>query len=109
MTPFLCMPHNLFIGLERPKFATDCLAVLMKELQLHCIDDNCKIAIFIDGLNIIFERRTNINKKLPEKRVKGPFKATWTEESIAPNEFTIVHSIKKLLKPDYPNSVVVSR
>jgi len=95
-------------GLERPKFSTDCLAVLMKELQLHCKGGNCKIAIFVDGINVLFERRTNINRKLPTKRVKGPFKPEWTEESIAPDEFTVVRSIKKLLKSNHPNSVVIA-
>ena len=100
---------QIFIGLERPKFSTDCLAVLMKELQLHCKGGNCKIAIFVDGINVLFERRTNINRKLPTKRVKGPFKPEWTEESIAPDEFTVVRSIKKLLKSNHPNSVVIAR
>ena len=32
-------------GLERPKFAADCLNVLMKELKLHCQEGtpNCKV------------------------------------------------------------------
>ena len=81
----------------------------MKELRLHCVDGNCNLAILIDGINVLFENRTNVSRKLPERRVKGPFKPSWTAESIAPNEFTIVRSIKKLLKSDYPNSVVVTR
>ena len=99
----------MFLGLERPKFAADCLAALMKELRQHCIDGNCKLAIFIDGINVLYERRTNVSRKLPAVRTRGPFKPSWTEESIAPNEFTIVRSLKKLLQPDYPNSVVVAR
>ena len=81
----------------------------MKELQLHCEDGNCKIALFVDGVNVLFESRTNIGRKLPTKRMKGPFKPQWTEESIAPDEFCIVRSIKKLLKGNFPNSVVVAR
>ena len=32
-------------GLDRPKFAADCLNVLMKELKLHCKEGtpNCKV------------------------------------------------------------------
>ena len=95
--------------MERPQFTTDCLAVLMKELQLHCKDGSCKIALFLDGINVLFETRTNVSRKIPEKRIRGPFKSSWTEQSIAPDEFTIVRSIKKLLAADYPNSVVVAR
>merc|ERR1712186_223085 len=76
----------------------------MKELQLHCEDGSCKIALFVDGVNVLFESRTNIGRKLPTKRMKGPFKPQWTEESIAPDEFCIVRSIKKLLKG---NSLIV--
>jgi hypothetical protein len=33
------------MGLERPKFAADCLNVVMKELKLHCQEGtpNCKV------------------------------------------------------------------
>ena len=95
--------------MTRPKFSADCLSVLMKELQLHCEDGNCKIALFVDGVNVLFESRTNIGRKLPTKRLKGPFKPQWTEESIKPDEFSIVRSIKKILKGKFPNSVVVAR
>ena len=100
---------SLCLGLDRPKFSTDCLAVLLKELRLHCIEGNCRLAIFIDGVNVLFERRSNVSRKLPTQRGKGPFSHARTEESIAPDEFTIIHSIKKLLKSDYPNSIVVAR
>ena len=90
-------------------FSSDCLAVLMKELQWHCKDGNCKMALFVDGINVLFEDRTNISRELPEKRIKGPFKESWKEMSIAPDEFTVVRSIKKLLNAEYPNSVVVAR
>jgi len=94
-------------GVARPMFSADCLCVLMKELQLHCAEGNCKMALLVDGVNVLFERRTNINRKLPTKRVKGPFKAQWTEESIAPDEFSVIRSIKKILKGKFPNSVAI--
>lgn len=81
----------------------------MKELQLHSEEGNCKMVLLVDGVNVLFERRTNINRKLPTKRVKGPFKAQWTEESIAPDEFSVIRSIKKILKGNFPNSVAVVR
>ena len=81
----------------------------MKELQIHSEEGNCKMALFVDGVNVLFERRTNINRTLPTKLPKGPFKPQYTEESIAPNEFSVVRSIKKLLGGKVANIVCVTR
>jgi len=95
-------------GINRPKFAADCLCVLMKELQINSEEGNCKMALFVDGVNVLFERRTNINRTLPTKLPRGPFKPQYTEESIAPNEFSVVRSIKKLLGEKFANIVCVT-
>ena len=85
-------------GIERPVFAADCVGVLMKELRHHCQESNCKLATIIDGASILFKDRTLISRKLPAKVTKGPYTQSYIEESIAPDELSIVRNIKKMLR-----------
>jgi len=102
-------------GIERPVFAADCVGVLFKELRQHCRDavevhgnpDHCKVATVVDGLGRLFTSRTLISRKLPEKQVKGPFRPDYVQDSIAPDELSIVRNVKKMLSADLPNSVVL--
>ena len=92
-------------GLDRPKFAADCLGVLLKELRLHCQDavdqglpDHCKVAVIIRGIGRLFDERTLIPRTMPAKYPRGPFTEAFVKESIAPDELSVVRSIKKMLK-----------
>jgi len=101
-------------GITRPVVAADALGVLLKELRLHCEDavsrgepDSCKVALVIDGMSKLFVERSYIDRKMPERPKKGPFKQDFIDESIAPNELSVVRNIKKMLNPSLPNRVVI--
>jgi len=102
-------------GITRPLVAADALGVLFKELRLHCHDavsqgnpDACKVALVVDGVGKLFDERTHIDRKMPLKPTKGPYSKEFIDESIAPDELSVVRSIKKMLKPDLPNTVVLA-
>ena len=59
------------------------------------LHDWFQVVTVIDGLGTLYKERTLISRKLPEKQVKGPFKEDYIQESIAPDELSIVRNIKK--------------
>lgn len=102
-------------GIERPKFAGDCVGVLLKELRLHCQDavdqgdpDRCRVATVVDGVGIIFQAKTLMNRQFPADEKIGPLFPEYIEDSVAPDELSIVLNLKKMLKGDYPNAVVLT-
>uniref|UniRef100_A0A5S6QDK4 Small ribosomal subunit protein mS29 n=1 Tax=Trichuris muris TaxID=70415 RepID=A0A5S6QDK4_TRIMR len=79
-------------GIARPKFATDCLCVVLKELKHHACLNRCKVMVTIDSVNSFW----------------GETKAFRPDKSQAlPSELTIVRAFKKLLKNDWINGAVI--
>jgi len=102
-------------GITRPVVAADAIGVLFKELRLHCQEavsqgnlDACKVALVVGGVGKLFDERTKIDRKMPERPKKGPYTQEFIDESIAPDELSVVRSIKKMLNPDLPNTVVLA-
>jgi len=101
-------------GITRPVVAADALGVLFKELRLHCQEavargepDSCRVALVVDGMSKLFVEKTYIDRKMPTKVPKGPFKQDHIDASIAPDELSVVRNIKKMLDPALPNTVVL--
>ncbi|KFD70140.1 hypothetical protein M514_17742 [Trichuris suis] len=79
-------------GIARPKFATDCLCVILKELKHHACLNRCKVMITIDCVNSFW----------------GETWASRPDKTRAlPSDLTIVRAFKKLLKNDWTNGAVV--
>ncbi|KRY18046.1 28S ribosomal protein S29, mitochondrial [Trichinella patagoniensis] len=80
------------LGIARPKFATDCVGVLLKELKLNATNEKCKLFVSVDCVNSFFTL----------SRVKRADK-TFAEASC----LSLVHAFKKMLKNDWNNGIVV--
>lgn len=72
---------------------------------MHCQDavsqgnpEACKVALVVDGLGKLFDERTYIDRKMPARPTKGPFSQEFIDESIAPDELSVVRNIKKMMK-----------
>ncbi|CDW52933.1 death associated protein 3 [Trichuris trichiura] len=73
-------------GISRPKFATDCLCVILKELKHHACLNRCKVMVTVDSVNSFW----------------GQTKAFRADKTQAlPSDLTIVRAFKKLLKNDW--------
>jgi len=105
-------------GVTRPNFAADALGVLFKELRLHCQEaaapggdpEACKVALVVDGMSRLFVDKTQIDRQLPlgkEKKRSHWKTAEQIQESIVPDELSVVRNIKKMLNPELPNTVVL--
>lgn len=84
-------------GIERPVHATDCFCVLLKELRMSGLENACRTAVIIDGLNTVFGKKSYISPKLPD-RTKGPFYEKNVQESLEINQFAMVRALKKFLR-----------
>ncbi|KRZ03226.1 28S ribosomal protein S29, mitochondrial [Trichinella zimbabwensis] len=80
------------LGIARPKFATDCVGVLLKELKMNATNEKCKLFVSVDCVNSFFT----------VSRVKRADK-TFAEASC----LSLVHAFKKMLKNDWNNGIVV--
>lgn len=73
-------------GISRIKHASDCLAVLLKELKLHANDGNCRIFCAVDLVNS-FYRPTNV---------------LWPDRTgVVVDLITIGRAFKKLFRNDW--------
>jgi len=97
------------LGCERLVFAADAFNVLIRELKLNCNEDNCKLMVLVDGVNCLFSEHTFVHR---ERRIfekpKYKYYEDWKSLNATVDECTTLVSIKKLLKNDYKNAVVIT-
>lgn len=80
-------------GINRIKHASDCLAVLLKELQLHSAKGNCRLLVVVDKVNAFYE----------------PSRLMFPDKTMCfPDDITIVRAFKKLFKKDWKNGALVT-
>ena len=66
------MTDVIDVGCERLPFAADALNVLIRELKLNCIANNCKLLVVCDGINSLFSERTLVHREATVWK-KGPY------------------------------------
>lgn len=82
-------------GINRVNHASDCLAVLIKELILAADEGKIKLASFLDDISFLFSYEAGILKHNDFKKVLV-------------DEITVARAIKKLIKGTQKNSVVLA-
>lgn len=90
-TPLL---ELLEFGTNRAKYATDVMGVALKELRLQASNGNLRLLVATDGVNAFW---STTNLKQEDNRHRKHL----------PEELTIVHNWKKLLRNDWRNGAVV--
>lgn len=82
-------------GVNRVNHASDCVAVLFKELTLAADEGKIKLASILDNVRFLFLREAGILKHKGNKR-------------ILVDEITVARAIKKLIKGSYKNGVTLA-
>ena len=82
-------------GINRVLHASDCLAVLFKELSLAADAGQIKLASIMDNVKFLFEREAGVLKHTDHKRMLV-------------DEITVARAIKKLIKQSYKNGLVLA-
>jgi len=104
----------LDLGCDRLTFAADALNVLIRELKLNSTAGNLKLMVLCDGVNALFTEYTMIHKER-EHYEPGPYKEfrtylpkkDWMIKRAKVEECSVLVNLKKLLRNDYSNAVVV--
>lgn len=78
-------------GINRVKFATDVITVLLDELKQQSTEGKCKTMVAIDGFNLFFQNTTSI---IGESRRK-----------VTPDQVTITAPFLNITKWDWKNGV----
>lgn len=81
-------------GINRVKFATEIIAVLIDELKRASIEGKCHTLVVVDGYNSFWGDHTNI-----KDTVKNEFRH--------PDQITITKPFKEITKFDWCNGAVV--
>ncbi|NXN99313.1 RT29 protein, partial [Rhinopomastus cyanomelas] len=80
-------------GLARVRTASDAVGVVLKELKRQCRDGSFRLLVAVDGVNGLWGRTTL------RREDKSP---------VAPEELTLVHNLRKLLRNDWSGGAVVA-
>jgi small subunit ribosomal protein S29 len=80
-------------GISRIKHASDCMAVILKELKGHASEGRCRPLVACDWANALWYRTQYI--KHPDGR------------EAAPDDITIVRALKKMFRNDWSNGAVL--
>lgn len=80
-------------GINRVKFATDTISILMEELKQQSTEGKCKTMVAIDGFNAFFHKKT---------KILGEFKVKITSDQV-----TIGAPFLNITKSDWNNGVCV--
>ena len=67
-----------------------------------------QLVVLIDGVNVIFEPKSYVNKNWVKGEKRSPFSAANIEASAEPSELSVIYNLKKLLVSDCPNCAVVA-
>ena len=83
--------------------------LLSRELKLNCNEGNCKLMVVLDGVNSLFSEQTLVNKDRKMWKT-GPFNpgSHWIRGCAKVDECSVPRNIKKLLKDDYKNAVIIT-
>ena len=97
-------------GLSRPRFSSDCLNVLLKEIKLNIQQGWSKhpVMVMIDGINVIFQERTFVSKIKPRRKSRTIPNPKSISYACTPDELSVIVAIKHLLKNDYKNACLVA-
>jgi len=79
-------------GISRIKHASDCMAVLLKELKLNSEKGNCRLMVVVDKVNAFYE----------PTRLKYPDRMM-----VQVDDITIVRAFKKFFNKSWSNGVLV--
>jgi len=82
-------------GVSRVNHASDCVAVLFKELMEYADEGKIKLASVLDNVRFLFLRQCGVLLSPDRKR-------------ILVDEMTVARAIKKLIKGNYKNSLVLA-
>ena len=87
-------------GLSRPRFSSDCLNVLLKEIKLNIQQGWNKhpVMIIIDGVNVLFQERTFVSKIKPRRKDRTIPIPKHISSACSPDELSVIVAIKHLLK-----------
>ncbi|KAG8189183.1 hypothetical protein JTE90_013717 [Oedothorax gibbosus] len=80
-------------GIQRVRHASDCVAVLLKEIKIHSASGKFKALVLVDGVNA-FWCKTNV--KRPDRSL------------VPPSEITITRAFMKMLQNDWNNAAVIA-
>lgn len=80
-------------GINRVKYATDTIELLMNELKLHSSESKCKTMVVIDGYNAFFYPRTRI--------------LTDTKGKVKPAQVTLTAPFLNITNYDWNNGVCI--
>ncbi|XP_025193340.1 28S ribosomal protein S29, mitochondrial [Melanaphis sacchari] len=80
-------------GINRAKYACDCMDILLNELKAHCSNNKCKMLVAIDGFNAFFNEKTDLKT---EDRVK-----------VTPQQITMVQTGLSAVLSDWNNGAIV--
>lgn len=80
-------------GINRAKYACDCMDILLNELKSHCSNNKCKMLVAIDGFNAFFNEKTDLKT---EDRVK-----------VIPQQITMVQTGLSAVQSDWNNGAIV--
>ena len=88
-------------GLSRPRFSSDCLNVLLKEIKLNIQQDGWNkhpVMVIIDGINVLFQERTFVSKTKPRRKDRTIPIPKHISSACSPDELSVIVAIKHLLK-----------
>nr|SVE75113.1 EOG090X05V1 [Daphnia dolichocephala] len=81
------------LGLNRAKYATDCVVALLDELKKAAMSKRCRVLVIIDGFNSFFSPKSRV---LREDR-----------SVVMPTEFLLTDAFLSLTRNDWNNGAVV--
>ncbi|XP_071965738.1 small ribosomal subunit protein mS29-like [Antedon mediterranea] len=81
-------------GINRPKNSTDVIGVVLKELKLNSLSNNCKMLYAVKAVNGLFAEMTNIRKT-------GGY-------MIPVRELTMLMHFRKFLKANWKNGAIIT-
>lgn len=80
-------------GINRVKYASDCVVVLANEIKRLAKEDLCKVLVAVDGYNALFYPKTRIY--------------TEKKENVHPQKVTLSIAFTELTKTDWNNAIAV--
>lgn len=80
-------------GMNRVKYASDCVVAVVKEIKAHSTQGRCKTLVAINGFNAFFHPRTRV---VTEAKVQVP-----------PSKITLTEAFIEITKYDWCNGAVV--
>ncbi|KDR19525.1 28S ribosomal protein S29, mitochondrial [Zootermopsis nevadensis] len=80
-------------GINRVKYASECVVALVKEIKLHSTQGRCKTLVVIDGFNAFFHPRTRV--------------VTAEKIQVPPSKITLTEAFIEITKYDWCNGAVI--